>query len=72
MPDPFVALVIGLLFTAGGALVFWPDAGLFGRWHRARRVTQRVLSEDALKHIHQARKDSTRLAKHRRRARNQP
>jgi hypothetical protein len=31
-----------------------PDAGLFSRWQRARRVTQRVLSEDALKHIHES------------------
>lgn len=54
MPDPFVALVIGLLLVAGGALAFWPNTGLLNRWRHARRVTQRVLSEDALKHIHQS------------------
>ena len=54
MYDPLIALLIGVLLVAGGALVFWPNAGLFSRWRRTRRVTQRVLSEDALKHIHEA------------------
>jgi DtxR family Mn-dependent transcriptional regulator len=53
MYDPLIALLIGVLLVAGGALVFWPEKGLFNRWQRSRRVTQRVLSEDALKHIHQ-------------------
>jgi DtxR family Mn-dependent transcriptional regulator len=52
MPNPFIAFAVGLLFVAGSALIFWPNAGLSSRWRRARRVTQRVLSEDALKHIH--------------------
>jgi DtxR family Mn-dependent transcriptional regulator len=54
MYDPLIALIIGVLLISGGALVFWPDAGLFSRWRRTRRVTQRVLSEDALKHIHES------------------
>ena len=54
MYDPLIALVIGVLLVAGGALLFWPEKGLFNRWQRSRRVTQRVLSEDALKHIHEA------------------
>jgi DtxR family Mn-dependent transcriptional regulator len=54
MYDPLIALTIGVLLIAGGALVFWPNAGLLSRWQRSRRVTQRVLSEDALKHIHQS------------------
>jgi DtxR family Mn-dependent transcriptional regulator len=53
MYDPLIALVLGALAMAGGALVFWPEKGLLNRWQRARRVTQRVLSEDALKHIHE-------------------
>jgi DtxR family Mn-dependent transcriptional regulator len=53
MYDPLIALLIGSVAVAGGALIFWPDKGLFSRWQRARRVTQRVLSEDALKHIHE-------------------
>jgi DtxR family Mn-dependent transcriptional regulator len=52
--DPLIALVFGVLFAAGSALLFWPETGLFNRWQRSRRVTQRVLSEDALKYIHQA------------------
>jgi DtxR family Mn-dependent transcriptional regulator len=54
MYDPLIALLLGVLLVAGGALVFWPNRGLFNRWQRSRRVTQRVLSEDALKHIHDA------------------
>ena len=54
MYNPLIALVIGVLLIAGGALLFWPETGLFNRWQRSRRVTQRVLSEDALKYIHQA------------------
>lgn len=33
-------------------LLFWPERGLVWRWQQARRLTGRVLSEDALKHIH--------------------
>jgi DtxR family Mn-dependent transcriptional regulator len=54
MYDPLIALVLGVLVVSGGALVFWPEKGLVNRWQRSRRVTQRVLSEDALKHIHEA------------------
>jgi DtxR family transcriptional regulator, Mn-dependent transcriptional regulator len=54
MYNPLIALVIGALVVAAGALLFWPEKGLFNRWQRSRRVTQRVLSEDALKHIHEA------------------
>jgi DtxR family Mn-dependent transcriptional regulator len=53
MYDPLIALIVGSVAVAGGALIFWPDKGLFSRWQRSRRVTQRVLSEDALKHIHE-------------------
>jgi DtxR family Mn-dependent transcriptional regulator len=54
MYNPLIALTIGVLLVAGGALVFWPERGLLSRWQHSRRVTQRVLSEDALKHIHEA------------------
>ena len=54
MPDPRVTLIIGLLLVAAGLLVFWPGKGLAHRWQRLHRLTNRVLSEDALKHIHEA------------------
>jgi DtxR family Mn-dependent transcriptional regulator len=52
MPDPFLSLLISALVTALGALLFWPERGLLGRWQRARQMTERILTEDALKHIH--------------------
>jgi DtxR family transcriptional regulator, Mn-dependent transcriptional regulator len=46
-----------LLFLAGlsGVAVwrlFWPERGYFWRWQRTQQLTQRVLREDALKHLH--------------------
>lgn len=52
--DPAAALLLG---TAGLALmlwVFWPQKGLFSRWQQYRRMTSRVYSEDALKHLYGA------------------
>jgi DtxR family Mn-dependent transcriptional regulator len=54
MPDPLIALLIGILFVAVLLLFFWPDFGLVSRWRRMRRVSDRVLKEDALKHLHKA------------------
>jgi DtxR family Mn-dependent transcriptional regulator len=51
MPDSLIALFIaGFLFVAG--LVLWyPKRGVLARWERGRRMTERVLCEDALKHL---------------------
>jgi DtxR family Mn-dependent transcriptional regulator len=54
MPDPLISLVVAALIAGGGVLVFWPDKGLYWRWQQARRLTGRVLIEDALKHIHES------------------
>ena len=52
MADPFDALVwSGLLLVLCGML-FWPNGGYFWRWQRTRRLTGRVLIEDALKHLY--------------------
>lgn len=53
MPNPLIALLIAALLTAIGLWFFWPERGLFWRWQRANEMTDRVVSEDALKHIHQ-------------------
>lgn len=45
-------VTLGLLLAAG--LAFWPDHGFFARWRSARRLTDRVRIEDALKHLHEA------------------
>ncbi len=53
MPNPLIALLIAGFLTAIGLWFFWPERGLFWRWQRANQMTERVVSEDALKHIHQ-------------------
>ncbi|MEZ4708740.1 MAG: metal-dependent transcriptional regulator [Caldilineaceae bacterium] len=52
MGDPAILLIISLAFIAVGLWLFWPDRGIFWRWQRARQMTERVLIEDALKHIY--------------------
>lgn len=52
MNDPLVTLTITALVGVMGAWLFWPDKGFFWRWQQARQMTQRVLIEDALKHLH--------------------
>ena len=54
MPDPLSALLIGLLFVVLFLSLFWPSGGLIGRWRRMRRMSARVLREDALKYIHKS------------------
>jgi DtxR family transcriptional regulator, Mn-dependent transcriptional regulator len=52
MPDPLLALLTGSLLLALLLFIFWPKSGLFYRLRHARRLTQRVLVEDALKHAY--------------------
>ena len=52
MNNPLVALTIAGLLAGVTALLFWPERGLVIRWRRARQMNERVLAEDALKHIH--------------------
>jgi len=51
MPEPLIAILIAV----GIALIAWfffrPQDGLVPRWRKARQFTNRVLLEDALKHI---------------------
>ena len=53
MPNPLIALSVALLALALGWWLFAPERGVFWRWQRTRLITDRVLQEDALKHIHQ-------------------
>ncbi|HBY07262.1 MAG TPA: hypothetical protein DEH22_05555 [Chloroflexi bacterium] len=53
MPDPLISLIVAAIISALLAWLFWPASGLFWRWQRTRELTERVLREDALKHIHQ-------------------
>ena len=52
MPSPLIALSAGILFLAVLAIIFWPDRGLYIRWQQARRMSARVLREDALKYLY--------------------
>lgn len=51
MPDPLILLgsAVGVLMVV--ILLFWPGWGLLPRWWQLRRVSARVLQEDAIKHI---------------------
>jgi DtxR family Mn-dependent transcriptional regulator len=51
MSDPAIALLGALLLVAGLVALLWPDSGLLWRGLRAVRATERVLIEDALKHL---------------------
>ena len=52
MYDPFLALLAAAAIAIVVLVLFWPRRGLVSRWRRERRMTKRVLSEDALKHIY--------------------
>ncbi|MGD8330148.1 MAG: iron dependent repressor, metal binding and dimerization domain protein [Acidobacteriota bacterium] len=51
MVNPVIALLIAGLFGGAAALLFWPVRGLYWRWEHVLRASDRVLSEDALKHL---------------------
>ena len=52
MPDPLAALLVMALILAVISLVFWPGKGLVARWRQARKRNERILIEDALKHLY--------------------
>ena len=54
MTQPLQALSIFALITLVLAVIFWPDRGLAARWQRSRRMDERVLIEDALKHLYKS------------------
>jgi DtxR family Mn-dependent transcriptional regulator len=49
--DPILSLTITLIVLGLAAVVFWPDRGIVARWQRNRRLSNRALLEDALKHF---------------------
>jgi DtxR family Mn-dependent transcriptional regulator len=52
MPDPAIALALAAAIAAVALLVLWPQRGLVARLRRSRRMTNRIITEDALKHLH--------------------
>lgn len=52
MVDPALALTIFAAASALAALLFWPRIGLAARLGRLSELSERVLLEDALKHVY--------------------
>jgi DtxR family Mn-dependent transcriptional regulator len=50
--DPGFALLVFSVLVAVAAALAWPRVGLLARLGRASRLTERVLLEDALKHVY--------------------
>lgn len=51
MVNPVLSLLVAAFFMGAAALLFWPVRGLYWRWEHVLRASDRVLSEDALKHL---------------------
>ena len=51
MVDPVFALLVFLVLGTVAILIFWPRVGLAARIVHGERITERVLLEDALKHV---------------------
>ncbi|MCA9960111.1 MAG: hypothetical protein KC443_13810, partial [Anaerolineales bacterium] len=60
MPDPLLSLIIAGFLAGLGAALFWPQRGLIPNWQKTRQLTNRVLGEDAIKHIHKCDMDGRR------------
>ena len=52
MIHPAVALAVAVLIGLVVAVIVWPRYGLYARWRRWTQLKQRILVEDALKHIY--------------------
>ena len=52
MTQPLVALLIFAAIVVGFAVLLWPRSGLAPTVVRLFRMTERVRTEDALKHLH--------------------
>jgi DtxR family Mn-dependent transcriptional regulator len=52
MMSPAANLAVAAAVCLAAALLLWPQRGLVWRWWRSRRATERVLIEDALKHLY--------------------
>ena len=52
MVDPALALLVFAALTVIAGLIFWPGRGVAARIHRAVLRSERVLLEDALKHVY--------------------
>ena len=53
MVDPLHALLVAGLILLAAGMLFWPRHGYLRRWRQLRRITERILTEDALKHLYE-------------------
>ena len=51
--EPLQALVAAALVLLATGVLFWPEHGYFWRWQQLRRMSGRILVEDALKHLYE-------------------
>ena len=51
MATPVLSLLVAGALGAAVAVLFWPVRGLYWQWEHVLRASDRVLSEDALKHL---------------------
>jgi DtxR family Mn-dependent transcriptional regulator len=51
MINPYLALILVAVFITVLVVLLWPDRGLLWRWLRTLKASDRVLTEDALKHF---------------------
>lgn len=52
MRSPLISLTVIILVILAMHYLFWPERGFYWRWRKSRQMTERVLIEDALKHMH--------------------
>jgi DtxR family Mn-dependent transcriptional regulator len=52
MVNPLLALSIAMVLVVAAFWLFWPVSGMYWRWSRFRRYSDRTLVEDALKHLY--------------------
>ncbi len=52
MSEPLQALAALAAISLAGGVLFWPERGYFWRWRQLRKMSERILVEDALKHLY--------------------
>ncbi|KAA0231547.1 hypothetical protein EDS67_01585 [candidate division KSB1 bacterium] len=52
MTDPLLALISAIGLVALACLIFWPSYGLIWQLRKLKRTNEKVLIEDALKHLY--------------------
>lgn len=51
MSEPLFFLLIAIAIISLGLIIIWPERGLLSRYRAFRKMSERILQEDTLKHI---------------------